>query len=777
MVALNKYKKFNKYLFRLGIFSLMVTGGMLLGSMKAEAAYQVPYGGRVKVDNGDISVGLMSSLSMTCDDGRKPVNGYMGQNTRCSATIKMDTAGIMKVMGWGNGSPMSKYGTVTGDNPSISISTTWRKTTTPGVTMSRTAKHVYSWDVDSGPPVLRVQNATYKSQRTDEAGGYSKWKVTTYNYKDGPACSNKSYKVTCSDTLTGCKSTSGTLYSNKNDSSLNMYDKVNNKGVAHVDLTKDTSAPSSCSGYASKANTWTKEKTIYGQCNRDNLACGKTGSKNVTTNGTHYVSCYDSCGNSKSVGVYVNKIDRTAPSCGTVKTPSGSYYYRTSFKVSAGCSDSQSGCTKGTYTETKTASSGTITIKDKVGWTKSCSYSGVKIDKTKPTTTISYGSGYENIDDKYQSSDSQVPVVISAKDNAAGVDRVCYRMSGAQSKGDTCVKGSSTTVYVKNAGTTTITAWSYDKARDYPEAGGSGSYNSSTGGNKSDPVSKNVWIDRTAPSISFSSNNDGKTWRNTATPVTVTIKDNGSGVGGYRYYWSTTNSDTYDEGTALYRSSSGNIVSANTSGSWINSKVFTETHPTNNAHNDVIYLHVKACDRSFNKNNCSTATYKVAIHFDNMKPNKPVVDKSSQEWVNKFQLTIRTSENVQSGKKNSGLNTIYTYWDVNPKHQESGYTVSNSTFSSTASPTNAHPGNAYVASYNWTLDFANLKNKLRNGGESSVGAAAEGSRFIKMRVSDIAGNYSDYLVAGPYKWDTTRPNTKIDDIYGDERTFLPAEKQ
>ena len=159
-------------------------------------------------------------------------------------------------------------------------------------------------------------------------------------------------------------------------------------------------------------------------------------------------------------------------------------------------------------------------------------------------------------------------------------------------------------------------------------------------------MSKKVWVDRTVPMISFSSNNDGKTWKNTATPVTVTIKDSGSGVGGYRYYWSASNSDAYNEGTALYRGSSRNIVAADTSGSWINNKVFTETHLTNSAHNDVIYLHVKACDRSFYNNNCSTATYKTGIHFDNMKPNKPVVDKSSQEWVNKFQLTIKTNENV-----------------------------------------------------------------------------------------------------------------------------------
>ncbi|MEG0579986.1 MAG: hypothetical protein RR490_08730, partial [Niameybacter sp.] len=399
---------------------------------------------------------------------------------------------------------------------------------------------------------------------------------------------------------------------------------------------------------------------------------------------------------------------------------------------------------------------------------------GVAIDRTAPTINISYGNAYTSIDSKYQSSDSSVEVVLNASDSQSGVNRVCYNLRGATYKGDTCVAGSQAKVYVPKEGTTTINAWSYDNARDYNSSTGNADYN---GGNKSSTANKQIWIDRTVPTIRFASANDGRTWSNTATPVSVSLSDSGSGLGEYRYYWSTSNGDEYNESTALYRGASGNIISANLGGSWTNNKSFTETHPTNNAHNDVLYLHVKACDRSFHTNNCTTATYKTGIHFDNMKPPVPNVSQLEQEWVNKFKLTIQTSENIQSGKQNSGLNTIYTYWDTNTNHKEEGMTRYNSSYSNSANLTNANPGQRYNSAYNWTLDFADLKNKLRDGSDVSTGACVEGSRFIKVIVSDIAGNWSDPLLTGFYKWDTTKPEVIFKNITSTTDNFLPASAQ
>lgn len=91
--------------------------------------------------------------------------------------------------------------------------------------------------------------------------------------------------------------------------------------------------------------------------------------------------------------------------------------------------------------------------------------------------------------------------------------------------------------------------------------------------------------------------------------------------------------------------------------------------------------------------------------------------------------------------------------------------------------TNARPGSSYTTTFSWTMNFANLKNVLKDGTENSIGAAEEGTRFLKVTVSDIAGNVSQALLTGPYKWDTTKPETEILDIVGNDRTFLSAEDQ
>lgn len=625
------------------------------------------------------------------------------------------------------------------------------------------------------------------------------WKIScdTVKPKLTAVADNKCYSVgtpvtrswKCTDSGgSGCAAGTYSTTTTGNTASVTGYDKAYSGGNAtissSVTINRDGTGPSKTIGVIS-TSACTTSLNLWGRCLADSgcAGCGAdTYYGQITANGTYYYTAKDSVGNATTGAATITNIDRNPPECGDIVYPNKSYYYKSSFNVGAKCVNdgSCSGCSKSTFTESKNTPSGTVAIWDTLGNVRACTYSGVKVDTTAPTTTIKFNDAYTADTEKYQASE-EIEVLISATDNSngSGVNRVCYRMSGATNIGDTCVNGSSTKVYVSAEGRTAITAWSYDNARDYVSATNSGSYNANTGGNKSSNVSLNAYVDYTAPTINISSNNDGKTWSNKATPVTVNITDAGSGIGYYRYYWSTTDSDIYDESTALYRSGSGNVVnttlSTNASGNWYNSRTITETNPTNLAHNDVIYLHVQACDRSFYKNNCSTKTYKVGIHFDNVKPETPTLSSMSQEWVNKYQLTINTSEFIQTNKQNSGLNTIYTYWDTNINHQEASFTRENSSYSSTANLTNANPSNTYTAKYNWTIDFANLKNMLKNGAESSVGAATEGSRFIRIRVTDIAGNWSDYLTAGPFKWDTTSPIAEITDITGDERTFLPAE--
>lgn len=670
------------------------------------------------------------------------------------------------------------YKTYNSSVASIGFNLNYYKTVTSTRPGDTTVSHArvsgrITYPIDITKPSASVNGPALSCSFHETTTGFNYTCTSTkwYSLYDTP-----SYSMGCSDNQSGCKGTDTlTIKAGSNRGTMVVEDWAGNGRAAQITIKRDGTGPNGWYPYITPTG-WTRTASLCGRCTSDTGAgCGYDKCVTVTSNGNKQVCAQDAIGN-LSCGTYnVTNIDRTPPSCGTITKPDGNYWYRTSFNVSSRCSDSQSGCARNPFTESENTPSGTVAIWDVLGNTDYCPFSGVAVDTTGPTTTIKFNEAHKDDSEKYQASE-EVEVIISATDSQSGVNRVCYRMSGATNIGDTCVNGSSTKVYVSAEGKTAITAWSYDNARDYVSATNSGAY---TTGNKSANVSLNAYVDYTVPTINISSNNDGKTWSNKATPVTVNITDAGSGIGYYRYYWSTTDSDIYDESTALYRSGSGNVVnttlSTNASGNWYNSRTITETNPTNLAHNDVIYLHVQACDRSFYKNNCSTKTYKVGIHFDNVKPETPTLSSMSQEWVNKYQLTINASEFIQTNKQNSGLNTIYTYWDTNVNHQEASFTRENSSYSSTANLTNANPSNTYTAKYNWTIDFANLKNMLKNGAESSVGAATEGSRFIRIRVTDIAGNWSDYLTAGPFKWDTTSPIAEITDITGDERTFLPAE--
>ncbi len=269
-------------------------------------------------------------------------------------------------------------------------------------------------------------------------------------------------------------------------------------------------------------------------------------------------------------------------------------------------------------------------------------------------------------------------------------------------------------------------------------------------------------IDRSAPSISFKSSNDGKTWSNVVSPVTLSINDSGSGVKNYTYYFSTDKGD-YDEAKALSRGAYSNTISENTSSSWHNQLIRTINHPSNMAHNDVIYLHVKACDRSFSNNNCASAVYTTGIHFDNLAPLMASVNKYFQDWVNRFQLTTTANEFVQEGKHYSGLDDINLYFDNNDdnvhneKHTNTTYdslglnASTCTTYSDKINLYNKQPGKLYrkekTANYQWTIDFAKLVDVEDDGSENQIGQMSEGTRFIKIMITDIAGNISKPLLA------------------------------
>ncbi len=106
-------------------------------------------------------------------------------------------------------------------------------------------------------------------------------------------------------------------------------------------------------------------------------------------------------------------IDNAAPNCGSITQqvlPGGSV------EVTVPCSDAHSGCVQNVYKQTYSANGNkSITISDKVGYTRNCSFSVTAVDKTPPNcgtiTKIptSWTSGYVTATVQCVGSDCQRP--------------------------------------------------------------------------------------------------------------------------------------------------------------------------------------------------------------------------------------------------------------------------------------------------------------------------------------------------------------------------------
>ena len=216
-----------------------------------------------------------------------------------------------------------------------------------------------------------------------------------------------------------------------------------------------------------------------------------TGTKSITLTDSGITkitaTTYDMAGNSCSVD-NTAYIDKMQPDCLNINT-SGTPGYGEWFKSDVGititnCGDSLSGYDRTTYSlsgsETKSETtyspftitgqnSTTITgygydkVNNRITATKT-----VRIDSIPPDDPwdIEVYSGTKGKNDWYV---TDVKFRIKARsDNLSGVGKIAYTFSGAQYKAETQVdasnNGSIITDAVKTDGTTTVTAWVYDKA-------------------------------------------------------------------------------------------------------------------------------------------------------------------------------------------------------------------------------------------------------------------------------------------------------------------------
>jgi hypothetical protein len=220
------------------------------------------------------------------------------------------------------------------------------------------------------------------------------------------------------------------------------------------------------------------------------------------------VAVSDVAGNTASASVQHLRIDRTAPTIAGAATASanGAGWYSGDVTVHWTCSDGLSGVAAGACPADATVGgegeklSAAATVSDRAGNPASGTVSGIKIDRTAPSTDISAPSGWHNTD---------ASVTLSATDNLSRVAATYYTINGGTVQTGTDVTFSA-------EGTYDLQAWSVDHA-----------------GNVESIKSARVLIDKTAPTIRHTqlpaANAAG--WNNTDVTITFACNDTGgSGV-------------------------------------------------------------------------------------------------------------------------------------------------------------------------------------------------------------------------------------------------------
>ncbi len=204
------------------------------------------------------------------------------------------------------------------------------------------------------------------------------------------------------------KVTTGAGISTTDIADVNMKNVTINRPAAKVTLT----AKKASSGTALTSNAWSNEDVVLTANISNSLYSVIKWSKTNKTTGvktyiqitsttynvtsmsndlgdeyTAIVALSDNTDQEESEG-FIVKIDKVAPSCGSVSGSSTSWT-SSSRSISVKCSDTISGCTATSFSKTfsSSAKTGSISIKDKAGNTKSCSVN-VYVDKSSPSVSL-----------------------------------------------------------------------------------------------------------------------------------------------------------------------------------------------------------------------------------------------------------------------------------------------------------------------------------------------------------------------------------------------------
>ena len=349
---------------------------------------------------------------------------------------------------------------------------------------------------------------------SDKVGNTRDCDVNAYVDKTPPTCGNisgasttwtnrdRNISVACSDSQSGCtnNSFSNNFTSTQQTGNITIKDNVGNTAVCPVNVYIDKNKPT-CGAVSGDSTTWTKsDRNITVACNDTGGSGCNAVSKNFnSTTKTANITLKDGAGNSVSCAVNAY-VDKTAPSCGTVSGDSTSWT-KNDRKVKIGCSDSESGCSNGTFENnfnysTKT---GNITISDNVGNTRNCGVN-VYVDKTAPSCGNISGQSTT-----WTKNDREISVACS--DSHSGCTDTSFKRKFN---------------WTLSNGTITIK----DKAGNTRDCG------------------VNAYVDKTAPTCGWKEG-ESSSWTNGDRQITVHCNDSGSGCSAVtKKYTSTKRTDT-----------------------------------------------------------------------------------------------------------------------------------------------------------------------------------------------------------------------------------------
>ncbi|HEY0604981.1 MAG TPA: Ig-like domain repeat protein, partial [Herpetosiphonaceae bacterium] len=364
------------------------------------------------------------------------------------------------------------------------------------------------WSVDNAGNSEAAQTVTVKIDKTGPTISHTQSPAANAN---GWNNSNVTVTFVCNDSLSdiaSCTAPQTVTTEGKNQSVTGTArDNAGNTATDPAKVSIDKTAPtiSGARTPAANASGWNNTPVTVTFTCADALsgtdACPSAQTKSEGANQSASGSVVDAAGNSASTTVGNINVDLTDPTLSGAATtlPNASGWYNADVAIAWTCADDLSGIdgscpASSTITGEGASLAAVQSVSDKAGNQTTKTVGGIKIDRTKPSTTADAPVGWQS---------SDIVVSFAATDNLSGVNATYFKVDGgAQQSGNQ--------VTIAGDGTHTILFASIDDA-----------------GNAEAWKSVTVQLDKQSPTIGVdqtpAANANG--WNNTNVTVSFTCAD------------------------------------------------------------------------------------------------------------------------------------------------------------------------------------------------------------------------------------------------------------